>query len=125
MKATGALSISTTQEGSQIEGSRGQVLNRSTSAPGGWLFLVRQLERALTTYASAVCILYSAPVNNSKRIDTCNETTNHDPKLSVLTGLECGALECVEGNDNGCGLHTELLYLGYRVRRAVLGSTGF
>jgi hypothetical protein len=66
------------------------VCSVSNTGPGVWYFVFGTGERL--------------------KADTCNATTNFDTKLSVFTGLECGALECVGGNDDGCGLQSSFTW---------------
>jgi hypothetical protein len=42
-------------------------------------------------------------------ITMCNGTTDYDSKLSVYSG-DCGALVCVTGNDDTCGLQSEVSF---------------
>jgi hypothetical protein len=42
-------------------------------------------------------------------ITMCNGTTDYDSKLSVYSG-DCGALVCVVGNDDTCGLQSEVSF---------------
>ena len=54
--------------------------------------------------------------------DTCDEKTNFDTKLSIFAGRDCANLQCITGNDDGCGLQSTLswdserrLFLDWRV----------
>jgi hypothetical protein len=62
--------------------------NTSNTAPGVWYFVVG--------------------TGGSLTVETCGGITNYDTKLSVFSG-SCGALTCVAGNDDACGLQSRVI----------------
>lgn len=66
--------------------SCGSAATVTNDQPGVWFF-VRGTEGVMTA-------------------KTCHEYTNYDTKLSVYEG-SCGGLQCVEANDDGCGIDSK------------------
>ena len=44
------------------------------------------------------------------KADTCHPSTNFDSKISVFSGIDCDTLQCVDGNDDGCGLQSSITW---------------
>lgn len=62
--------------------------NTTNTAPGVWYFVVG--------------------TGGSLTVETCGGITNYDTKLSVFSGA-CGALTCEAGNDDACGLQSQVI----------------
>lgn len=59
--------------------------------------------------ASTVWFNFVSPGDGPVTVNTCGDATTFDTQLDVFTG-SCGALSCVDGNDDSCGLQSEVTF---------------